>query len=53
MSGIDFYYMPGSPPARAVLSVAKELSITLNLKVINLMLGEHLKPEFTAVSYEC
>ncbi|KAI1287082.1 Glutathione S-transferase 1 [Halotydeus destructor] len=43
---LDFYYIALSPPCRAVLMVARELSIELNLIVVNLMAGEHNKPEF-------
>lgn len=43
---IDFYYVPGSAPCRTVLLAAKAVGVELNLKLINLMAGEHLKPEF-------
>lgn len=46
---IDFYYIAPSPPARAVLMTAKDLGIDMNLKVVNLLAGEHLKPEFLKV----
>jgi glutathione S-transferase len=48
--GIDCYYMPGSAPCRAVLLAAKNLGVELNLKLVNLMAGEHLKPEFIAMN---
>ncbi|XP_074114862.1 glutathione S-transferase D1-like [Cotesia typhae] len=44
--GIDLYYTPGSSPCRAVRLVAAALGVDLNLKFMNLMAGEHLKPEF-------
>uniref|UniRef100_A0A4D5R9W2 Glutathione S-transferase 1-1 n=1 Tax=Scolopendra viridis TaxID=118503 RepID=A0A4D5R9W2_SCOVI len=47
---IDFYYMPASPPCRSVLLTAKALGVELNLKTIDLMQGEHLKPEFTSIN---
>lgn len=48
--GIDFYYLPGSSPCRAVQMTAKAVGVDLNLKLTNLMAGEHLKPEFLKVS---
>lgn len=47
---IDFYYMPLSPPCRSIEMLAKTLGIELNLKVVDLFAGEHLKPEFVKVS---
>ena len=47
---LDFYYVAGSAPCRAVLMTAKAVGVDLNLKPINLMAGEHMKPEFIAVS---
>ncbi|KAI1285674.1 Glutathione S-transferase 1, isoform C [Halotydeus destructor] len=47
---IDFYYMPASAPCRAVIMTAKALGVELNLKELNLMAGEHLKPEFVAIN---
>lgn len=46
---IDFYYMPASGPCRIVLLAAKAIGVDLNLKLTNLMAGEHLKPEFLKV----
>lgn len=43
---IDLYYVPGSAPCRAVLLTAKALNLNLNLKIVDLHHGEHLKPEF-------
>ncbi|XP_066140926.1 glutathione S-transferase 1-like [Euwallacea fornicatus] len=43
---IDFYYLPGSAPCRAVQLTAKALGLDLNLKATDLMAGEHLTPEF-------
>lgn len=45
----DLYYIPASAPCRSVLAVGKELNIDFNLKVVNLMEKEQLKPEFVAV----
>lgn len=43
---IDLYYVPGSAPCRAVLLTAKALNLNLNLKLVDLHHGEHLKPEY-------
>lgn len=43
---MDFYYLPGSAPCRAVQMAAAAVGVELNLKLTNLMAGEHLKPEF-------
>nr|AFK49803.1 glutathione s-transferase d1 [Cryptocercus punctulatus] len=43
---IDFYYLPGSAPCRSVLLAAKAVGVDLNLKLTNLMAGEHLTPEY-------
>ncbi|KOB76522.1 Glutathione S-transferase 1 [Operophtera brumata] len=40
------YYVPGSSPCRAVLLTAKALNIELDLKLVDLHHGEHLKPEY-------
>lgn len=46
---LDFYYIPGSAPCRAVQMTAKAVGVDLNLKLTNLMAGEHLKPEYIKV----
>lgn len=43
---VDLYYTPGSAPCRSILLTAKVLGVELNLKLVNLHEGEHLKPEF-------
>lgn len=48
--GIDLYYTPGSAPCRAVQMTAKAVGVDLNLKLLNLMAGEHLTPEFLKVN---
>lgn len=48
---IDFYYLPYSPPCRSVLLLAELLGLELNLKSVDLLAGEHLKPEFLKVSW--
>ncbi|KAH8310312.1 hypothetical protein KR044_000674, partial [Drosophila immigrans] len=47
---MDFYYAPPSAPCRAVMMAAKALGIELNKKTLNLMEGEHLKPEFVKIN---
>ena len=47
---MDLYYLPGSAPCRGVQLAAKAVGVELNLKMLNLMNGEHLKPEFVKVS---
>uniref|UniRef100_A0A1A9VFY4 Glutathione S-transferase 1-1 n=1 Tax=Glossina austeni TaxID=7395 RepID=A0A1A9VFY4_GLOAU len=43
---MDLYYLPGSAPCRAVIMTAKALGLQLNKKLLNLMAGEQMKPEF-------
>ncbi|XP_013101400.1 glutathione S-transferase D7 isoform X2 [Stomoxys calcitrans] len=40
------YYLPPSPPCRCILLLAKMLDLPLDLKVINILEGEQMKPEF-------
>ncbi|XP_031368767.1 glutathione S-transferase 1-1-like isoform X3 [Apis dorsata] len=47
---IDFYQLLGSPPCRAVALTAAALDIEMNFKQVNLMNGEHLKPEFLKIN---
>lgn len=47
---IDFYYIPPSPPCRSVLLLAKAIGVHLNLKTMNVLKGDHLKPEFLKVN---
>lgn len=44
------YYLRLSPPARAVALTAAALGIELELIEVNLLAGEHYKPEFLKVS---
>jgi len=48
--GIDFYSTPASAPARMVLLLAKHLNVDLNVKNVDLMKGEQMKPEFIAIN---
>ena len=47
---MDFYYMDVSPPCRAVKLTAAALGLSLNLKPLDLMAGDHMKPEFVAIN---
>lgn len=47
---VDLYYMSLSAPCRAVVLVAKVAGVELNLKTINLLEGEHMKPEFLKIN---
>lgn len=46
---IDLYYVPASGPCRAVQMTAEAVGVTLNLKYLDLMNKEQLKPEFVKV----
>jgi glutathione S-transferase len=50
MTSIDFYYMPESPPCRAVEMVASLVSAPLNKHYINLFTKDHLKEDFAKVT---
>lgn len=47
---LDFYWMPLSAPCRADRLTAKAVGVELNLKELNLMTGEQMKPEFVALN---
>ncbi|KAH0820124.1 hypothetical protein GEV33_002665 [Tenebrio molitor] len=44
------YMVHPSPPVRAVLMTAKAIGLELDLKEINLVDGDHLKPEFLKIN---
>lgn len=44
------YYLPPSPPCRAVLLLGKMLGIDFELKPVNVMEGDQFKAEFVEVS---
>lgn len=50
MMPLDFYWMPASAPCRSVRLTAKAVGVELNLKEIDLMAGEQMKPEFVALN---
>ncbi|XP_036227260.1 glutathione S-transferase D7 isoform X2 [Bactrocera oleae] len=43
---VTLYYLPPSPPCRAVLLLGKMLGIDFDLKIVNVLAGDQLKPEF-------
>ena len=47
---LDLYQLPFSAPCRSVMMVGKILGLDINTKPLDLMQGEHLKPEFLKVS---
>lgn len=44
------YYLPPSPPCRAVLLLGRMLGIDFELRAVNIQEGEHLRAEFVEVS---
>lgn len=49
--GIELYSCPPSAPARMVLLLAKHMDIALDVKNLDLLKQEQLKPEFVAVKH--
>ncbi|XP_076678499.1 glutathione S-transferase D1-like [Andrena cerasifolii] len=47
---IDFYYFPPSPPCRSVLLLAKAVGVHLNMKSVNVLKGESMKPEYVKMN---
>ncbi|XP_071514833.1 glutathione S-transferase 1-like isoform X2 [Panulirus ornatus] len=47
---VEFYYMPLSAPCRSSMLTAKAVGVELNLKLLNLLAGEQMKPEFLAIN---
>lgn len=43
------HYIPPSPPCRCVLLLGRLINIEFDLRLVDLMKGEHLKPEFIEV----
>jgi len=40
------YYLPPSPPCRSILLLAKILELDFELKIVNILEGEQMKPDF-------
>lgn len=45
------YYTPASPPCRTILLLGKMLDIQFELKAVNVLENEHMKPDFVQVCY--
>ncbi|XP_077263834.1 glutathione S-transferase 1-1-like [Temnothorax americanus] len=43
---VQLYYLPPSPPCRAVMLVAEAIGLEMELIVLNTAAGEHLTPEY-------
>ncbi|XP_017845784.1 glutathione S-transferase D7 [Drosophila busckii] len=50
MSTPVLYYLPPSPPCRSILLLAKMLALDFELKIVNILEGEQLKPDFVAMN---
>ena len=50
---MKLYYHPASTTCRAVMLGAAEMGITLDYQLVDLMTGEHLKPDYAAVNPNC
>merc|ERR1739838_548034 len=50
MAPIDVYGMPLSAPCRIVNMTAECLGVEYNFKMLDLMAGEHMKPEYLAIN---
>ena len=50
MAPIDVYGMPLSAPCRIVTMTAECIGVEYNYKLLDLMAGEHMKPEFLAIN---
>ncbi|XP_059058692.1 glutathione S-transferase 1-like isoform X2 [Achroia grisella] len=46
VQAIKLYYVPPSPPCRAVMMTAKVLGLDLDLVLTNVMEGQHMTPEY-------
>ncbi|XP_037950444.1 glutathione S-transferase D7 isoform X2 [Teleopsis dalmanni] len=44
------YYLPPSPPCRCILLLAKLLDIEFELRIINVLEGDQMKPEFLQIN---
>nr|AHC08047.1 epsilon glutathione S-transferase [Locusta migratoria] len=43
---VTLYHFPASPPSRIALAAAKVVGVDVDVKIVNLFAGEHLKEEF-------
>lgn len=44
------YFLPPSPPCRAVMMLGRMINVNFELKSVNVLEKEQLKPEFVEVS---
>lgn len=49
---LDLYYLPLSPPCRSVMLTAKAVGVEFNLKKLDVLSGEQLKPDFLAINFQ-
>uniref|UniRef100_A0A6P7FUA2 Glutathione S-transferase D7-like n=1 Tax=Diabrotica virgifera virgifera TaxID=50390 RepID=A0A6P7FUA2_DIAVI len=47
---IDIYYFTMSPPSRSVLMLMRTLGVKHNIKIVNVLNGEQMKPEFLKIN---
>lgn len=50
LKSMNLYYLPPSPPCRAVLMLGRILGVDFNLKTVNIQEGEHMKKDFLEVN---
>jgi len=50
---MKLYYHPASTTSRIIMMFAAEEGIALDYQVVDLMTGEHLKPEYKAINPNC
>lgn len=50
---MKLYYHPASTTSRIIMMFAAEEGIALDYQLVDLMTGEHLKPEFQAINPNC
>ncbi|XP_033153308.1 glutathione S-transferase 1-like [Drosophila mauritiana] len=50
MGKLILYGIDGSPPVRSVLLTLNALGLEFEYKIVNLMTGEHLKPEYLKIN---
>ena len=50
MSKIDLHYLPAPAPSRSVIMTLNALKVPYELKMVNTVEKEHLKPEFVAIN---
>lgn len=49
-TSLKFYHGVGSPVSRACLMLIRQLNLTVEVKLINMPAGEHLKPEYLKIN---